>query len=505
MPPKVQTPSKTKKEDDEKEHKKDKKDKKDKKRKNESSDSETDTEVNWLWAADKDSDKNWNKFDKDLSSKLEVAFKKKDSQVKIDKERFVDLSDPDQMFQRRYSNMNKKRAVKREVIDARKKRKTSKDSSPTRKSSTPPKSLKALKACRDGEKCDDKTQTHLDKYTHPCPYGETCFRQNNPIHAATMSHPCPNGPKCLLAKRGEEEHCAKFSHPSMRQPCKYGEKCTKRDEALYADHNKKNSHPCPYGEKCNYLKQTSAKAADHKRLLLHPCPNGPTCSQQGDNTHLMLYTHVISLLTGGLGSSKIIPDYWDNWDQTKQNLLEVELVGNNKHKNEMDRVLKSFTDSGVKIRNVVSLKRVQNFRLWLQYWSARERVSSRALNAGKRDIERTWLFHGCRQKEVLDNILNNGFDQQRANSQPFGVWFAEKATYSWGGYTINHNDGSKEIILARVMVGTPGDDDGSGRRALVKGNSVELADCQTHRQGAINIFVVYRPDQCYPEYVLRAV
>jgi len=67
-------------------------------------------------------------------------------------------------------------------------------------------------------------------------------------------------------------------------------------------------------------------------------------------------------------------------------------------------------------------KRVQSFRLWLQYWSARERVAARPLNQNV-EAERRWLFHGCRNVTNREQIISNGFDQQRANSCPYGVYF----------------------------------------------------------------------------------
>ena len=42
------------------------------------------------------------------------------------------------------------------------------------------------------------------------------------------------------------------------------------------------------------------------------------------------------------------------------------------------------------------VRRVQNLRLWLQFWASRERVQARPLNANNQDVEIQWLFHGCR-------------------------------------------------------------------------------------------------------------
>lgn len=222
----------------------------------------------------------------------------------------------------------------------------------------------------------------------------------------------------------------------------------------------------------------------------------------------------------------MIPSHWENYDYAKKPLHLVELVGKPEHKAELDKAVAHFhASAGVRLKTITSCRRVQNMPLWMQYWASRERVKNRSCNQGKTNdqIEQLWLFHGCRTTEALTDIITNGFDNQRANSMPYGVWFAQQASYSWGGYTIAHPDGTREIILARVVSGSEGDDDGSGRRAYIPipgvktaarkanmwgiGNppapNAELADCQSHMQGSVKVFVVYRADQLYPEYLLR--
>eukprot|EP00736_Rhodelphis_marinus_P012832 Rmarinus@m.26789 len=283
------------------------------------------------------------------------------------------------------------------------------------------------------------------------------------------------------------------------------------------------SHPCPKGVKCRDFKN---KDPEHIAKFTHEDDDDDESDEESDSgssttTPKKKMSRQVTI------SSSLLPDNWDAWDHKKTNLKIIELMGKKKYEKEVDAVLKSFRKSA-KISKVVSVKRVQNFRMWMQYWGALERVKARSINKNKNDVEQKWLFHGCRTESNLEDIVNNGFDQQRANSCPYGVWFAQQAVYSWKtGYTRQYPDGTHEIVCARVVTGTPGDDDGSGRRAYVPGtvkkqktkkaafafsfgasnvvvgpNSV-LADCQTHMQGKNRIFVVYRADQCYPEYILR--
>jgi len=69
----------------------------------------------WFWANDSDSghQNDWVKYETDIIEKLEVALDKKQKTVKIDTERFVDLQN---MVQKRFDNVDKKRAVKREQV-----------------------------------------------------------------------------------------------------------------------------------------------------------------------------------------------------------------------------------------------------------------------------------------------------------------------------------------------------------------------------------------------------
>eukprot|EP00004_Rigifila_ramosa_P028729 TRINITY_DN9854_c0_g1_i2.p1 TRINITY_DN9854_c0_g1~~TRINITY_DN9854_c0_g1_i2.p1 ORF type:complete len:571 (-),score=73.99 TRINITY_DN9854_c0_g1_i2:6-1517(-) len=462
----------------------------------------------WFWKGEgTDGSSKWFEFEDDVCVRLEKALKDGKSILKTDDKRYVDLSDPDSFVLRRYDDPDKKRGVKREKIRVR-----ARSASPS-----PPPAKKARKAadsddddvkkptaaCKHAEACTDKTEAHRAKYTHPCQYGADCFRQGNPKHANSESHPCPRGVSCRDFIKKDDEHCAKFSHPAVRKPCRDGEKCTQQDETLYPDHLARYVHPCGYGAECNFLKNPGdAKNASHMRKLLHPCPLGKDCLKQKDETHLSRYTH--DFVNPKFSAAKgLLPPHWDPWDHTKQNELLVELVGVPKYRKEHDEVVAHLRKTGVRVTQITSLRRVQNFRLWLQYWSARERVQGRPINARK-EVEINWVFHGCRTTANMDDIITNGFDQQRANSMPYGVWFAQEAPYSWnGGYAIAHPDGTRELIMASVIIGTPGDDDGSGRRAFVKGKSGEIADCQTHKQGATTVYVVYRPDQCYPSYIIR--
>ena len=68
----------------------------------------------WLW---KD-DSGWIEYDKKIAKKLEKAFRDKETECAVDKERYVDFS---AMLQRRFDDKMKRRNVKREKVEPFKK------------------------------------------------------------------------------------------------------------------------------------------------------------------------------------------------------------------------------------------------------------------------------------------------------------------------------------------------------------------------------------------------
>jgi len=63
----------------------------------------------WLWQ----SDTGWIEYDINMCRLLEEAYKKKEKQFKVDEQRFIDLEN---MLQRRYDDVSKRRLIKREEV-----------------------------------------------------------------------------------------------------------------------------------------------------------------------------------------------------------------------------------------------------------------------------------------------------------------------------------------------------------------------------------------------------
>eukprot|EP01112_Ceratiomyxa_fruticulosa_P012215 TRINITY_DN3375_c0_g1_i1.p2 TRINITY_DN3375_c0_g1~~TRINITY_DN3375_c0_g1_i1.p2 ORF type:complete len:244 (+),score=61.79 TRINITY_DN3375_c0_g1_i1:181-912(+) len=95
--------------------------------------------VQWKWAGDSKTgaQSTWINYDKDIAEQIEKAYQKGLKTVKIDKERYIDLSDSNEFLQRRYDDPNKRRLVKREDPES-KKAKTAPSSSSSTTTTTIP-------------------------------------------------------------------------------------------------------------------------------------------------------------------------------------------------------------------------------------------------------------------------------------------------------------------------------------------------------------------------------
>eukprot|EP01112_Ceratiomyxa_fruticulosa_P017992 TRINITY_DN5697_c0_g1_i1.p1 TRINITY_DN5697_c0_g1~~TRINITY_DN5697_c0_g1_i1.p1 ORF type:complete len:421 (-),score=99.92 TRINITY_DN5697_c0_g1_i1:143-1405(-) len=88
-------------------------------------DDDDDKDVKWQWAGDSKTGSQdvWIDYDDDMTERLEKSYKKGLKTVKIDKDRYVDLNDPNEFLQRRSDDPNKRRLVRRESAATAKKAK----------------------------------------------------------------------------------------------------------------------------------------------------------------------------------------------------------------------------------------------------------------------------------------------------------------------------------------------------------------------------------------------
>lgn len=325
--------------------------------------------------------------------------------------------------------------------------------------------------CKWGHDCNIKSNkkhkdyfVHINKYSHP-----------------TSKESCKYGTECTIngypKKKGYEYHMKRYQHPITKTFCRNGSYCEiqwNSDDPEYKQHMSRYSHPqriaCKYKEKCKiFLDSGHSK---HKE-------------------HCLKYSHPEPLPKGILLK---LPDNWDAFESGNV-YKEVELVDNPKTVDEYTKMVKIFTDGGLTPTKIISLKRIQHFSLFLTFEGQRKIIQEKKCNGGT--AKEMYLFHGA--KTNTDAILKKGFVAQHANSKPYGIWFSTKSSYSGVHFAETLPDGSKRIFIARVVIGTIGKDDGTGRRPN-KVSTGELADC--HHNGS-HVYIIYEDRQGYPEYLIH--
>lgn len=129
-------------------------------------------------------------------------------------------------------------------------------------------------------------------------------------------------------------------------------------------------------------------------------------------------------------------------------------------------------------------------------------------NNGK--INERELFHGsrkCHAHNIYDS--EEGFDMRYSSQGMWGQanYFAEKASYS-NSYAYELTDGSREILLAKVLTGDSCKcaSDRSLRLPPLKGTQTrfqqERYDTVEGETGGSKVFMTYLNDKAYPAYLI---
>ena len=196
-----------------------------------------------------------------------------------------------------------------------------------------------------------------------------------------------------------------------------------------------------------------------------------------------------------------LPPEWQ--PQTKN----TELFELPKSSNEYSHVESMFHSTMSKISTtIISIKRIQNNWLWEKYVMTRNRMSRK--NNGK--INERELFHGsrkCRAHNIYDS--EEGFDMRYSSEGMWGQanYFAENASYS-NSYAYELTDGSREILLAKVLTGDSCKcaSDRSLRLPPLKGVQTrfqqERYDTVEGETGGSKVFMTYLNDKAYPAYLI---
>lgn len=203
-------------------------------------------------------------------------------------------------------------------------------------------------------------------------------------------------------------------------------------------------HSCPF---CNY-----PVAVDHD-LKKFSCPN-PDCEKlscrfckkmwnEGCHNSCNAFTTFLDESNNHLE----LPKYWDKMPTEQTDFILVEL-----DRSGMEfKMIKDLFCSSLKNINPISIRRVQNPRLWEKFSLTRKHMAEE-----KENLNEKQLFHGTKS-EAIETICRDGLDWRMCgeNGVAFGqgTYFAKHAKYS-DTYCVPYsgNRGSSAVQQPRVPV-----------------------------------------------------
>ncbi|XP_054480599.1 protein mono-ADP-ribosyltransferase PARP11-like [Anoplopoma fimbria] len=204
------------------------------------------------------------------------------------------------------------------------------------------------------------------------------------------------------------------------------------------------------------------------------------------------------------------PVLWERVDPT----CPYQLIPLSELRAEYQTVAHYVKTEGLLGNSIVSISRIQNMDLWDMYCLKKKQLMR---IQGVKEIQEKRLFHGTKLPNV-DSICKYNFDLRLSEQGCYGqgIYFAKHATYAdryslsstdplpfyGGGAQGRQGQNTKVIFLARVMIGksTAGQmyfrkpDHGS-----IENSHDSCVDDVTNPK----IFVIFDPNQIYPEYLIQ--
>ncbi|XP_041820112.1 protein mono-ADP-ribosyltransferase PARP11 [Chelmon rostratus] len=206
------------------------------------------------------------------------------------------------------------------------------------------------------------------------------------------------------------------------------------------------------------------------------------------------------------------PVFWEKFDPASP----YQLIPLSEFTPEYKCVAGYMKNDGLLDRSIVSISRIQNLDLWDIYCRKKKQLMRLQ---GVKEIQEKRLFHGTENKNV-DSICKYNFDLRRSGEHGHvygkGIYFAKHAAYA-DRYSTKSRDPlplyggerrgvdcelTKIIFLARVMTGKSR----VGEQDFLKpdhGSSENTHDSCVDDVQHPTIFVIFDPNQIYPEYLIQ--
>ncbi|XP_053383647.1 protein mono-ADP-ribosyltransferase PARP14-like isoform X2 [Mercenaria mercenaria] len=193
------------------------------------------------------------------------------------------------------------------------------------------------------------------------------------------------------------------------------------------------------------------------------------------------------------------------WSITEKNedFAEVQLKGSETEFNEVKLL---FIKGGCKSKSIVSITRLENRFLWLQYQTKMRQLQKQNL---KTQNERR-LWHGT-DINTVPKIIKNGYDRSFTSVFAYGrgAYFAAHSSYSDNDrFAVPDAHGNKRMFLNRVLVGVPCVGNSNMhvlpvRKDLTVDNIKVYYDSAVDKLKQSEIFVIFHDTQAYPEYLIE--
>ncbi|CAF3357209.1 unnamed protein product [Rotaria socialis] len=178
-----------------------------------------------------------------------------------------------------------------------------------------------------------------------------------------------------------------------------------------------------------------------------------------------------------------VPPHWDLQIKTVQRFF----LDENSHEYKDIRELFDKT-MAKKYTTIIRIERIQNKQWYTQYNSYKN-------FSGREDTEKK-LFHGCLQESVsliVNSFFNRSFAGVNGVVYGQGAYFSANAVYSHGYATPNQSNGERSMFVVNVIVGKTTRGNRSMKTPPAGFDSTTDDD---------HIFVTYRDDQAYAEYLI---
>ena len=202
-------------------------------------------------------------------------------------------------------------------------------------------------------------------------------------------------------------------------------------------------------------------------------------------------------------------EYPSEWEPCLSTTVMAHLIELTQHSTEWKHIVDKFKET-MPNSEIISIKRIQNKWLWEKYAQTKKRMYQK--NSG--EINEKELWHGSRRNAESIYDSEEGFDMRFSSDGMWGRanYFATDARYSVK-YAFQRDDGTKELLLARVLTGDSYDSLPNKKLTMppekptLSGSKIKLKqvryDSVTGITNNCRVYMTYSNERAYPAYLVQ--